>query len=60
MHNSGKGAKAVRMLGLPVELAYVEEIGSYGDALRREYSIKRLTKAQKEGMILDHLDVPST
>ena len=50
-HNEGKGAKAVRMLGLPVVLVYKEEVGSYSDALKREYEVKRLTKKDKENLL---------
>ncbi|MEA1904452.1 MAG: GIY-YIG nuclease family protein [Candidatus Hadarchaeota archaeon] len=51
LHNSGKGAKAVRALGLPVKLVYQEEIGSYSEALKREAQVKRLSKAKKESLI---------
>ena len=50
-HNAGKGARAVVMLGLPVVLVYVEEVGSHGDALRREIEIKKLSKTEKEKMV---------
>lgn len=50
-HNEGKGAKAVKMLGLPVKLVYEEEIGSYSDALKRECAVKKLKKSDKEKMI---------
>ena len=51
MHNKGKGAKAVKMLGLPVKLVYVEEAGSHSNALKRENAIKKLTKIEKEKMV---------
>ncbi len=46
VHNSGKGAKYTRSR-LPVTLVYWEECATKGDALRREYRIKRLTRTQK-------------
>ena len=49
-HNSGKGAKYTRAR-LPVELIYTEEFDEKTDALRREYAIKKLTRAQKEELI---------
>lgn len=54
-HNSGKGAKSVVMLGLPVELVYVEEVGTYSEALRREKAVKRLKKPQKEMLVEAYL-----
>ncbi len=50
MHNSGKGARAVKMMGLPVELVYKEEYNDLSSALIREKEIKRMTKAKKEGL----------
>lgn len=50
-HNAGKGAKAVLALGIPVELAYHKKVGTYGEALREEARIKKLTKRQKEAMV---------
>lgn len=51
LHNSGKGAKAVKMMGLPVKLVYKEKIGSLGEALKKERIIKKLSKVQKENLI---------
>lgn len=48
-HNSGKGAKYTRGRG-PVKLCYQEPQESHGEALKREYAIKRLTRAQKEAL----------
>lgn len=45
-HNSGKGAKYTRSRR-PVKLIYTEEYDSKSDALRREYEIKQLSRAQK-------------
>lgn len=52
-HNSGKGAKSVIMMGLPVKLVYSEVLSSKGDALRREIVIKKMSKAKKEKMVKD-------
>ncbi len=49
-HNAGIGAKYTRGRG-PVTLVYQEPCATKSDALKREYAIKRLTKAQKEMMI---------
>ena len=45
-HNAGKGAKYTKTR-LPVELVYYE-----GEALSREFSIKKLKKTAKEKLIL--------
>ncbi len=45
-HNSGKGAKYTRSRR-PVKLVYTEQYESKSDALRREYEIKQLSRAQK-------------
>ncbi len=49
-HNSGRGAKYTRSRR-PVELAYYEEFIIKEDALRREYAIKQLSRAEKEKLI---------
>lgn len=46
-HESGKGAKYLRGKG-PLQLAYTIEVGSYGDALKREIMIKKMRKEDKE------------
>lgn len=53
-HQSGglKGAKALRGKG-PLVLVYVEEWATKSAALKREYAIKQLSKAQKEQLISD-------
>lgn len=45
-HQSGKGAKYTRGRG-PLTLVYTEEAADKSAALKREISIKRLTRAQK-------------
>ncbi|MDQ3170358.1 MAG: GIY-YIG nuclease family protein [Acidobacteriota bacterium] len=49
-HNAGKGARytAARR---PVTVVYSEQCASVSDALKREYSLKRLTRAEKEALI---------
>ncbi len=48
-HRMGKGAKYTRGRG-PLELVFVEEQDSESAAHLRENEIKRLTKAEKEGL----------
>lgn len=53
-HQKGQGAKALRGKG-PLTLAWQHELGpDKGDALKLEYHIKRLTKAQKERLVSGH------
>ena len=54
IHNAGKGAKYTRSR-LPVKLVYSEQFDSKSDALRREYQIKQLAKAQKLLLIKSQL-----
>mgnify|MGYP000962972879 FL=1 len=55
-HNAGKGAKYTKTR-LPVELVYYEEYEEKGEALSREFSIKKLKKTDKEKLILkQHID----
>lgn len=53
-HNSGKGSKAVRALGLPVQLIGSIMMGSKSKALIEEARIKKLTHKQKEELIKKH------
>ena len=50
VHNAGKGAKYTKAR-LPVIVVYQEEYPDKSSALKREYAIKQLTKAQKEALI---------
>jgi putative endonuclease len=50
-HNTGKGAKCMKMLGTPVTLVYSEEVGTYSQALKRERQIKKYTRKKKEELI---------
>ncbi len=49
-HNSGVGAKYTRGRG-PLTLVYQEICATKSDALKKEYAIKQLTRAQKETLI---------
>ena len=50
MHSSGEGAKYTRGRG-PLKLCYQESAESHSQALRREYAIKRLSRAEKLALI---------
>lgn len=52
-HRSGKGAKYTRGRG-PLEMVYSEKCDSYSAALKREYAIKQLSRAQKLELIANH------
>ncbi len=50
-HNgSSKGAKYTKSRR-PVALVYAESIGSRSEALKREYAIRHLTRAEKKALI---------
>lgn len=49
-HLSGKGSKYVRSR-LPAHLVWAQRVGSKEGALRREARLKRMTKAEKEGIV---------
>lgn len=49
-HRSGKGAKYTRGRA-PLELVYKETCGSHGEALRREWEIKGLSRQEKMDLI---------
>ena len=49
-HNLGKGSKFVRSR-LPATLVYVEEYPDISSALKREITIKKMTKKNKEALI---------
>lgn len=50
VHNEGKGAKYTRSR-LPVKIVYSESFETKSEALKRELSIKKLTKVKKEELI---------
>lgn len=49
-HNSGKGAKYTKSR-LPVTLVYSEEFLTKSEAMKREYEIKKMTRAEKLELI---------
>ena len=49
-HQSGKGAKYTRS-HLPVELVYLEELDDKSSALRREATIKKMSRTEKLALI---------
>jgi len=51
VHASGRGAKFLRGRG-PLQLEYVRRIGDRGLAQKIEARLKRLTKEQKEQLVL--------
>lgn len=52
-HRAGKGAKYTRGR-CPLEMVYSEKCDSYSAALKREYAIKQLSRAQKLELIANH------
>ena len=50
VHNAGRGAKYTRSRR-PVELVYSEEAGSKGEAMSREWHLKRLTRREKLALV---------
>ncbi|PKR78413.1 endonuclease [Halalkalibacillus sediminis] len=51
MHLKGEASKYTRVR-LPVEVVYVEEFDTKSDAMKRECAIKKLSKSEKEKLIL--------
>lgn len=51
-HNSGEGAKYTRSR-LPVRLVYFEQLENRSAAMKREAAIKKLTRVQKERLIME-------
>ena len=49
-HRSGKGAKYTRGRG-PLEPVYRENLPDMSAALKREYAIKRLSRAEKRRLV---------
>lgn len=49
-HNRGRGAKYTRSR-TPVEVIYVEPAEDRSSALRREYAIKQMPRAEKEALV---------
>ncbi len=53
-HRAGRASRYTRSR-LPVELIWFREVESWGDALREEARIKRLTRAAKEALVKEAL-----
>ena len=49
-HRSGKGAKYTRSRGT-LTVVYREQVGSQGDATRREMAIKKLSRQEKMALV---------
>jgi len=49
-HNQKTGAKYTRSR-TPVEVVYAEKVADRGAALRREYAIKQMSRAEKEALV---------
>lgn len=49
-HNAGKGARYTRSRG-PVRCVYCEAAAGKSEALKREYAIKKLSRAEKIRLI---------
>ena len=49
-HRAGRASRYTRSR-LPVDLVWWREIGSWGDALREELRIKRLSRSEKEALV---------
>ena len=49
-HQAGVGAKFTHAFKV-VDLVYYEELASQHEAMRREYELKHLRKAQKEDLV---------
>ena len=52
-HQSGKGAKYTRGRG-PLELVYRETCGDHSSALKREAQIKKLSREQKQALLVSN------
>lgn len=50
-HNEGKGARYTR-IRRPIKIVYFEEFVNRSDAMKREYQLKHLKKANKESLIV--------
>ena len=59
VHNSGRGSKALKALGLPARLTYLEKMFDKSSALKREAAVKKLPKAQKEVLAANFRRSPS-
>lgn len=51
-HTEGKGAKYTRGRG-PLKIVYQEKCGTHSEALKREITVKKLTRQAKENMLIE-------
>ena len=51
-HRAGRASRYTRSR-LPVELVWWRQAASWGDALREELRIKRLSRSEKEELVLE-------
>ncbi len=56
-HQADRGARRLRGRG-PLELVYETAVGDHGLALRVEYRVKRLSRANKERLVRGELPLP--
>ncbi len=56
-HQLGRGARRLRGRG-PLVLAFSQAVGNRSQALRLEYRVKRLGRAQKEALIAGAAPLP--
>lgn len=56
-HAQNRGARRLRGRG-PLQLVYSEAVGDRRQALRLEYRVKRLSKAEKERLVRGELSLP--
>ena len=49
-HNSGRGARYTSGRR-PVRLVYTEQLTTLSEALRREYAVKRMSRARKQELL---------
>ena len=56
-HTQNRGARRLRGRG-PLQLVYSEAVGDRRQALRLEYRVKRLSKAEKERLVRGELGLP--
>jgi predicted GIY-YIG superfamily endonuclease len=52
VHQQGKGARYTRSR-LPVALVFKRRVAGWGDALREEHKIKRLSRSEKEALVTE-------
>ena len=56
-HTQNRGARRLRGRG-PLQLVYSKAVGDRRQALRLEYRVKRLSKAEKEQLVRGELALP--